>query len=255
MNCLLVVPFLELLVVALATDGQTGCLFDGRVYAKGETIIIKDCLGSMLCLGNNNYGGLQAIGDVCPNKRNTGQTGCLFDGKVYLKNEKIMIGHCLAEMTCLGNNLYSDAVALGGVCPNKRSADGQTGCLFDGHVYQKGENIIIGHCLAEMTCLGNNLYSDPVSLGGQCPDKTQRKAVDGQSGCLFDGKVYAPRDEIIIPNCLGKMTCLGQNNYSPITLLNGICENKRSADGQSKYFPPLFFIISKPFVLKGNHIF
>merc|ERR1712154_590347 len=51
-------------------------------------------------------------------------------------------------------------------------ADGQTGCLFDGRVYQPGDVITIGGCLARMTCLGNNLYSDMEQLGGICPDST-----------------------------------------------------------------------------------
>merc|ERR1711936_684191 len=52
-------------------------------------------------------------------------------------------------------------------------ADGQTGCLFDGRVYQPGDVIMIGHCLARMTCLGNNNYGAMEQLGGQCPTPTQ----------------------------------------------------------------------------------
>ena len=39
------------------------------------------------------------------------------------------------------------------------------GCLFDGSVYGKGDVITIQPCLAQMTCLGNNLYSAVKQLG------------------------------------------------------------------------------------------
>ena len=38
-------------------------------------------------------------------------------------------------------------------------------------------------------------------------------------GCLFDGRYYKTNEEIIVPTCLGKMTCLGNNNLGSITLL------------------------------------
>ncbi|KAL4237198.1 hypothetical protein ACF0H5_005578 [Mactra antiquata] len=71
-------------------------------------------------------------------------------------------------MTCLGHNNYSPITSYGGVCPNKREVNGQTGCLFDGKVYGKGDVITVADCLAQYTCLGNNLLSQITQLGGQC---------------------------------------------------------------------------------------
>eukprot|EP00105_Crassostrea_gigas_P009005 XP_011423777.1 PREDICTED: uncharacterized protein LOC105325777 [Crassostrea gigas] len=160
------------------------------------------------------------------------EQGCLFDGKMYSSGEQIVIAHCLGAMTCLGNNAYGDLQQWGGVCPHKRAANGQTGCLFDGRVYQKNEKVVIAGCLGEMTCLGNNLYSSLTPLFGDCSNTMTKRADDGQSGCLFDGRVYSTGEEILIKPCLAKMTCLGRNNLSNITPLNGNCETKRSSNGQ-----------------------
>ncbi|XP_061182592.1 uncharacterized protein LOC133190924 [Saccostrea echinata] len=135
-------------------------------------------------------------------------------------------------MTCKGNNLWDDLQQWGGICPNKRSDDGQTGCLFDGHVYQKMDKIVFGGCLGEMTCLGHSLYTSITPLFGDCSKTMTRRSEDGQSGCWFDGRVYSTREEILIRPCLGKMTCLGENNLSNITPLYGICEAKRTVNGQ-----------------------
>ncbi|XP_052776020.1 uncharacterized protein LOC128213942 [Mya arenaria] len=93
---------------------------------------------------------------------------CYYDGHEYAVNETITIPHCLATMTCLGDNNYGNVVSLGGVCPDKRETDGQSGCLYDGTVYGVGDKIIIQPCLAEMTCLGNNVLSDPVAVSDSC---------------------------------------------------------------------------------------
>ncbi|XP_071150839.1 uncharacterized protein [Mytilus edulis] len=161
------------------------------------------------------------------------EEGCLFDGTMYGTGDKIIISHCLGAMTCMGNNVYSSLEQYGGVCPSTKRSTGQTGCLFDGKIYNKNDIITISHCLAQMECLGFNSYGEIKSLGGICPVK-DRRDVNGQTGCLFDGRVYAANEEIIIPSCLGKMTCLGNNNLGPITSLYGICpQTKRSVDGQS----------------------
>ncbi|KAH3867361.1 hypothetical protein DPMN_030488 [Dreissena polymorpha] len=216
-----VIALFACLVAYVAAAPSLGpCLFDGRVYSAGDTIIISKCLASMKCLGDNNYGELTSLGGVCPQKREAdGQNGCLFDGRVYGKGDTILIQPCLATMICEGYNSYSFPRALGGVCPSKkRQLSGQVGCLFDGRVYQAGEKVIIANCLGEMTCLGRNNYSPIVSYGGVCPDKETR-AVDGQTGCLFDGRVYATGDTIYVGHCLAKFTCLGHNRISePISL-------------------------------------
>ncbi|KAK7099766.1 hypothetical protein V1264_022822 [Littorina saxatilis] len=148
--------------------------------------------------------------------------GCLLDGTVYAKGDKIIIQPCLAELTCLGNNDYSEITSLGGQCPKQtRDVDGQTGCLFDGTVYATGDKIIIQPCLAELTCQGNNAYTEVTALGGVCPKQT--RDVDGQTGCLYDGTMYAKGDKIIIQPCLAELTCEGNNNYSEITELGGQC--------------------------------
>ncbi|KAL8562305.1 hypothetical protein ACOMHN_037261 [Nucella lapillus] len=97
-------------------------------------------------------------------------------------------------------------------------ANGQTGvCLFDGHVYKKGDTIIIQPCLASMKCEGDNLYSQPQSLVGLCPKATRE--VNGQEGCLYDGRVYSKGDIITVQPCLARFTCMGRNSYSDITML------------------------------------
>merc|ERR1712179_802742 len=152
-------------------DGQSGCLFDGRVYGPGETITIQPCLAQMTCDGHNSYSNVVHLGGVCPTEKRevNGQNGCLFDGRVYGPGETITIQPCLAQMTCDGHNSYSNPVSLGGVCPTeKREVDGQTGCLYDGRVYAAGDTIYVGKCLAKFSCLGYNRISTPVSLGGQC---------------------------------------------------------------------------------------
>ncbi|XP_060608259.1 uncharacterized protein LOC132760323 isoform X3 [Ruditapes philippinarum] len=212
---------------AREVDGQTGCLFDGRVYSAGQTIIVGKCEAQLTCLGYNSYSEKTMLGGVCPEKQARevdGQTGCLFDGRVYAAGQTIIIGKCEAQLTCLGYNSYSEKTMLGGVCPDKqtRDVDGQTGCLFDGRVYAAGQTIIIGKCEAQLTCLGYNSYSEKTMLGGVCPDQ-QTRDVDGQTGCLFDGRVYAAGQTIIIGNCEAKLTCLGYNNYSEKTMLGGQC--------------------------------
>ncbi|KAJ8305467.1 hypothetical protein KUTeg_016012, partial [Tegillarca granosa] len=124
-------------------------------------------------------------------------------------------------MTCLGNNNYGNLAQWGGVCPDKsiRSANGQDGCYFDGKVYQSGDKITFGSCLGSMVCSGNNVYTQLQQWGGVCPTNKETRDVDGQTGCLFDGRVYAPQEEIIIPKCLGKMRCQGNNNLGQITLM------------------------------------
>ncbi|XP_052102812.1 uncharacterized protein LOC127736271 isoform X3 [Mytilus californianus] len=152
---------------------------------------------------------------------------------MYATGDKIIISNCLGAMTCMGNNVYTSLEQYGGVCPSTKRSTGQTGCLFNGRIYNKNDIITISHCLAQMECLGFNAYRELKSLGGICPVK-DRRDVNGQTGCLFDGTVYAANEEIIIPSCLGKMTCLGNNNLGPITSLYGICpQTKRSLDGQS----------------------
>ena len=42
----------------------------------------------------------------------TVSAGCLFDGSVYAAGDKVVIKPCLAEMTCLGQNRYSDITQL-----------------------------------------------------------------------------------------------------------------------------------------------
>ncbi|KAK7502252.1 hypothetical protein BaRGS_00006616 [Batillaria attramentaria] len=144
------------------------CYFDGRTYQAGETVIIRPCLASMRCVGDNNYDDMKQLGGVCPDEKRDvdGQTGCLFDGRVYAPGESFIVQPCLAKLTCLGHNEYNSQ-PLGGQCPDgtvKRDVDGQTGCLFDGRVYAKNDKIIIQPCLAEMTCLGSNEYSEPKQL-------------------------------------------------------------------------------------------
>ena len=39
------------------------------------------------------------------------------------------------------------------------------------------------------------------------------------AGCLFDGRVYAAGQTIIIGNCEATLTCLGYNSYSEKTML------------------------------------
>ncbi|XP_048762575.1 uncharacterized protein LOC125671134 isoform X2 [Ostrea edulis] len=151
---------------------------------------------------------------------------------MYSSGEQIVISHCLGAMTCLGNNAYGDLQQWGGNCPNTRSEDGQTGCLFDGRVYQKNEEVVFGGCLGEMTCLGNNLYTSITPLFGDCSRTMPKRSDDGQSGCWFDGRVYSTGEDIMIRPCLGKMTCLGENNLSAITPLYGNCDAKRSSNGQ-----------------------
>ncbi|XP_033736545.1 uncharacterized protein LOC117324825 [Pecten maximus] len=143
-----------------------------------------------------------------------GQDGCVFDGSVYQKGEVIVEKGCLAEMTCLGKNVYGDLHMLSGVCPTeKRAVDGQSGCLFDGHVYAPGQDIIIQKCLAKIPCLGRNNLGVQVSLYGDCSSLDQQKrSVDGQSGCLFDGSVYGPGQVITEPGV--HLQCLGHNLYS-----------------------------------------
>merc|ERR1711963_1069532 len=149
--------------------------------------------------------------------------GCLFDGYMYSKGEHIIVKPCLAELTCLGNNLYSQRTMLGGECPQqKRHASGQSGCVYDGRVYSKGDVITVQPCLAQLTCLGDNNFSEVTMLGGICPKETRE--VDGQSGCLFDGRVYAKDDVITIQPCLAQMTCLGNNAYSDLQSLGGKCQ-------------------------------
>ena len=45
----------------------------------------------------------------------TVSAGCLFDGSVYAAGDKVVIEPCLAEITCLGQNRYSDITQLGWV--------------------------------------------------------------------------------------------------------------------------------------------
>ncbi|XP_045159305.1 uncharacterized protein LOC123524853 [Mercenaria mercenaria] len=200
------------------------CRFDGHTYVAGETILIAKCLATMECLGDNNYGNMTSLGGICQQKRETdGQKGCLFDGRVYGKGDKITIKPCLAQMTCDGFNIYKDMKSLGGVCPSKkRELNGQKDCLFDGRVYATGETIMIPSCLGEMTCLGRNKYSPITEFGGVCPEK-QTREVDGQTGCLFDGHVYAAGQTITVQECLSKFTCLGYNKLSQITMLGDQC--------------------------------
>ena len=42
------------------------------------------------------------------------------------------------------------------------------------------------------------------------------------AGCLFDGRVYAAGDKVVIEPCLAEMTCLGQNRYYDITQLGWV---------------------------------
>ena len=53
-DCLIVLQ-MAFLFRCLSFCVTDGCLFDGRVYAAGETITIPSCLGEMACLGHNNY--------------------------------------------------------------------------------------------------------------------------------------------------------------------------------------------------------
>jgi len=148
--------------------------------------------------------------------------GCLYDGHMYAEGEHITVKPCLAELTCLGNNLYSQRAALGGVCPQqRRDVDGQSGCVYDGRVYGKGDVITVQPCLAQLTCLGDNNFSQITMLGGVCPKET--RDVDGQTGCLFDGRVYSKGDVITIQPCLAAMTCLGHNAYTSLHSLGGKC--------------------------------
>merc|ERR1711894_40366 len=206
------------LTTAASIDGQSGCLFDGKVYGPGQEIVIANCLGSMTCLGNNNYGNLVQWGGVCPDKNIrsvNGQDGCYFDGKVYTAGDQIVFGSCLGSMMCSGNNVYTHLQQWGGICPtNKesRDVDGQSGCLFDGKVYAPQEDIIIPNCLGKMKCLGNNNLGQITLMGGVC--ESTKRGVDGQSGCWFDGRVYSAGETINIGANLEPLQCLGHNLYA-----------------------------------------
>ncbi|VDI73932.1 Hypothetical predicted protein [Mytilus galloprovincialis] len=165
------------------------------MYGTGDKIIISHCLGAMTCMGNNVYSSLEQYGGVCPStKRSTGQTGCLFDGKIYNKNDIITISHCLAQMECLGFNSYGEIKSLGGICPVKDRRD------------------VNGQRFGKMTCLGNNNLGPITSLYGVCPQT--KRSVDGQSGCLFDGTVYAKGDVIPIKGTNARVVCQGNNIYT-----------------------------------------
>ncbi|XP_069128475.1 uncharacterized protein [Argopecten irradians] len=162
------VPMLLAVVISMATaapaaDGQIGCLFDGAVYQKGQVIVEKGCLAEMTCFGHNLYGNLHMLGGICPTEKRAvdGQTGCLFDGRVYGPGEDIIIPTCLAKIPCLGNNNLGQQVSLYGDCSSleqqRRSVDGQTGCWFDGKVYEAGQ--VITEPGVHLQCLGHNLYS------------------------------------------------------------------------------------------------
>ncbi|XP_060073683.1 uncharacterized protein LOC132553454 [Ylistrum balloti] len=162
------VPLLIAVIVSVASaapaeDGQEGCLFDGRVYQKGELVIPLGCLSEMTCLGKNVYGDLHLLGGVCPTEKRAvdGQSGCLFDGRVYGPGQDIIVPKCLAKITCLGNNNLGNEVQLFGDCSSldqqKRTVDGQSGCLFDGRVYGPGQAIT--ETGVHLKCLGHNLYA------------------------------------------------------------------------------------------------
>ncbi|XP_013413223.1 uncharacterized protein LOC106175667 [Lingula anatina] len=108
---------------AASLNGQSGCLYDGKIYAKGAEIRIGNCLGAMTCDGDNSYSNLVQWGGICPEKdsKRENKNGCWFDGKEYAKGEQIVFGNCLGAMTCDGDNSYSNLVQWGNVCPNKDS--------------------------------------------------------------------------------------------------------------------------------------
>ncbi|XP_063428501.1 uncharacterized protein LOC134711665 [Mytilus trossulus] len=201
--------------IVAAVPIDEGCLFDGTMYATGDKIIISNCLGAMTCMGNNVYSSLEQYGGVCPStKRSTEKTVCVYNNKIYNKNEFVMIGNCLAQMECLGFNAFGPYKMLGGKCPVKdeREVNGQTGCLFDGRVYAANEEIIIPSCLGKMTCLGNNNLGPITSLYGICPQT--KRSEDGQIGCLFDGTVYAKGDLVPIKGTNTRLVCQGHNIYT-----------------------------------------
>ncbi|RUS75121.1 hypothetical protein EGW08_017105 [Elysia chlorotica] len=94
-----------------------GCLFDGKIYQKGQKIEIKPCLGQMECLGDNALGPIEEATN-CQTKREAPQFGCLFDGQVYDIGQRIEIKPCLAYYTCLGDGVLGDYIKLDGVCPD-----------------------------------------------------------------------------------------------------------------------------------------
>lgn len=111
-------------------------------------------------------------------------------------------------------------------------------------------------------CVWHNFYSPNFSLY--------------IGGCWFDGTVYSSGEKIVIPNCLGEMTCLGQNSYSDITsygcvhfkyLTEHQCLNSRSlvfvtlrcelslCTVQLSYYHiyMYYFIFVEEFVLRKRH--
>ncbi|KAK3777553.1 hypothetical protein RRG08_021673 [Elysia crispata] len=98
------------------------------------------------------------------------------------------------------------------------------GCLFDGHIYDKGDMIVIPNCLGQMECLGDN------DLGPIKPvtDCERKRDVDPQIGCLYDGELYDVGQKIIVKGCLAEYVCEGSNSLGGYKPLYGICPDEEN---------------------------
>ncbi|GFN95174.1 hypothetical protein PoB_002168000 [Plakobranchus ocellatus] len=125
--------------------------------------------------------------------------GCVFDGTRLEIGEIKDLGSCLGGVKCLGYDdvEFTDPPAD---CTTKRAVDGQTGCLFDGKVYRRGQKIVIANCMAQYTCMGNNNLGEYKQLGRRSGGSSGRAVGYYPRGPGFDSQ-SGPSQIFIAPLC------------------------------------------------------